>query len=34
MSGQSHWNPTTKPDKAERVDMSGLGAEHVRQESL
>jgi hypothetical protein len=23
MSGQSHWNPATEPDKAERPDMSG-----------
>jgi hypothetical protein len=23
MSGQSHWNPVTEPDKAERPDMSG-----------
>jgi hypothetical protein len=22
MSGQSHWNPATEPDKAERPDMS------------
>jgi hypothetical protein len=34
MSGQSHWNPATEPDKAERSDMSGLGAGHVRTESL
>jgi hypothetical protein len=23
MSGQSHWNPATEPDKAERPDMFG-----------
>jgi hypothetical protein len=23
MSGQSHWNLATEPDKAERPDMSG-----------
>jgi hypothetical protein len=23
MSGQSHWNLATEPDKAERLDMSG-----------
>jgi hypothetical protein len=23
MSGQSHWNLSTEPDKAERPDMSG-----------
>jgi hypothetical protein len=34
MSSQSLWNPAAKPDKAERSDMSGLGAEHVRPESL
>jgi hypothetical protein len=34
MSGQSHWNPATGPDKAERPDMSGLGAGHVQPESL
>jgi hypothetical protein len=34
MSGQSHWNPATEPDKAERPDMSSLGAGHVRPESL
>jgi hypothetical protein len=26
MSGQSHWNPATELNKAERSDMSGLGA--------
>jgi hypothetical protein len=37
MSGLDLWNPTKKPDKtvvtrdkAERLDMSGLGAGHVR----
>jgi hypothetical protein len=30
MSGQSHWNPATEPDKVERPDMSGMGAGHVR----
>jgi hypothetical protein len=34
MSDQSHWNPAIEPNKAERPDMSGLGAEHVRPESL
>jgi hypothetical protein len=34
MSGQSHWNPATEPDKAERPDIFGLGAGHVRPESL
>jgi hypothetical protein len=34
MSSQSHWNPATESDKAERPDMFGLGAEHVRPESL
>jgi hypothetical protein len=34
MSGESHWNPATEPDKDERSDMSALGAEHVRPESL
>jgi hypothetical protein len=34
MSGQSLWNPAAKPDKAERLDMSSLGAGHVRPESL
>jgi hypothetical protein len=28
------WNPATEPDKAERPDMSGLGARHVQSESL
>jgi hypothetical protein len=27
LSGQSHWNPATEPDKAERPDMSGMGAD-------
>jgi hypothetical protein len=34
MSSQGHWNLATEPDKAERPDMSGLGAGHVRSESL
>jgi hypothetical protein len=34
MSGQSHWNPAIEPDKAERPDMSGLEARHVRLEFL
>jgi hypothetical protein len=34
MSGQSHWNPATEPDKTERADMSGLKAGHVWPESL
>jgi hypothetical protein len=34
MSGQSHWNSATEPDMAERPNMSGLGAGHVRPESL
>jgi hypothetical protein len=34
MSDQSLWNPAAKSDKAERLDMSGLRAEHVRPESL
>jgi hypothetical protein len=34
MSDQSHWNLPTESDKAERPDMSGLGAGHVRPESL
>jgi hypothetical protein len=25
MSGKSHWNLATEPDKAERPNMSGLG---------
>jgi hypothetical protein len=29
MSGQSHWNPAIGLHKAERPDMSGLGAGHV-----
>jgi hypothetical protein len=34
MSGQNHRNPTTEPDKAERLDMSSLGVGHVWLESL
>jgi hypothetical protein len=34
MSGQRHWNLATESDKAERPDMSGLRAGHVRPESL
>jgi hypothetical protein len=34
MSGQSHWNSATELDKPERPDMSGMGAGHVRPESL
>jgi hypothetical protein len=34
MSGHRLWNPAAKPDNAERPDMSGLGAGHVRPESL
>jgi hypothetical protein len=34
MSGQSHWNLATESDKAERLDISGLGVGHVRPESL
>jgi hypothetical protein len=34
MSGQSHWNPATELDKAERPDMSVMGAEHIWSESL
>jgi hypothetical protein len=34
MSGQSHWNLAIEPDKAERPDMSGMGARHLRPESL
>jgi hypothetical protein len=30
MSGQSLWNLAKGPDMAERLDMSGLGAGHVR----
>jgi hypothetical protein len=33
-SSPSHWNPATKSDRAERLDMSGLGAGHVRPEFL
>jgi hypothetical protein len=34
MSSQPLWNPATEPDKVERPDMSGFGAEHARPESL
>jgi hypothetical protein len=34
MSGQSHWNPATESDKAERPDMYAMGVGHVRPESL
>jgi hypothetical protein len=34
MSGKCLRNLATESDKAERLDMSGLGAEHVRPESL
>jgi hypothetical protein len=34
MFGQSHWNPATESDKAERPNMSGLEVRHVRPESL
>jgi hypothetical protein len=34
MSSQGHWNSATESDKAERPDMSGLGAGHVWPESL
>jgi hypothetical protein len=34
MSGQSLWNQTAKPDKAERSDMSSLEVRHVRPESM
>jgi hypothetical protein len=34
MSGLSLWNPTKESDKAQRLDMSGLGAGHVRPEPL
>jgi hypothetical protein len=34
MSRKCLWNPAIEPDKAERPDMSGLGAGHVRSESL
>jgi hypothetical protein len=34
MSGHRLWNPAAKPDKAERSNMSGLRAGHVRPESL
>jgi hypothetical protein len=27
MSSQRHWNEATKPNKAERPDMSGLGSD-------
>jgi hypothetical protein len=31
---QSHWNPATESDKAERSDRSGLRAGRVWPESL
>jgi hypothetical protein len=34
MSGLGLWNPDKESDKAEKPDMSGLGAEHVRVRSL
>jgi hypothetical protein len=34
MAIQSHWNPAKELDKVERPDMSGMGARHVRPESL
>jgi hypothetical protein len=34
MSGLGLWNLDKEPDKAEKPDMSGLGAEHVRVRSL
>jgi hypothetical protein len=34
MSSQSLWNPVAKSDKAERSNMSSLGAKLVRPESL
>jgi hypothetical protein len=34
MSGLGLWNLAKKPDKAERPDIFGLGAEHVRVRSL
>jgi hypothetical protein len=34
MSGKCLWNPATEPDKAERLDMYGLVAGHLRLESL
>jgi hypothetical protein len=34
MSWKCLWNPVTEPNKAERPDMSSLGAGHVRPESL
>jgi hypothetical protein len=34
ISGHRLWNPVAKPDNAERLNMSGLGAGHVRPESL
>jgi hypothetical protein len=34
MSGQGHWNLATESNKAERLNISVLGAEHVRPESL
>jgi hypothetical protein len=34
MSGKRLWNLAAKPDKAKRLDMSGLGVGHVQPESL
>jgi hypothetical protein len=34
MFGLGPWNPDKEPDKAERLDMFGLGAGHVRVRSL
>jgi hypothetical protein len=34
MSGLGLWNPNKELDKAERPNMSGLGAGHVRPEPL
>jgi hypothetical protein len=34
MFGQSHWNPTTELDKAERPNISGMGVGHDRPESV
>jgi hypothetical protein len=34
MSGKCLWNLATEADKAETLDMSGLGAGHVRPKSL
>jgi hypothetical protein len=34
MSGLDLWNLDKEPDKADRPDMLGLGAGHVRPEPL